>query len=1622
MAAHNQNPLQFQEGNIIEDYTGLINRVTTLEGTTQEINTKIDRLAEQLATLINNQNREVARIEVQPQPIAQRNNNEDALVIHQDFRPRQEPRPRENLPKPVIPQFTGEGGVEEYLTWKDKMKNVFEVHTYDGPRQVVLAKSEFTKFASTWWKQSERKRARLGFQPIGNWTQLEGVMDAKFIPTTYRRDMKVKVGEFKQGTQTVEEYYTELVKICILAGYDEDDEEEMQARFLKGLKPELRDQVEAWELNSVDEMLTKATIFEDQAKRKAKTVGKATTATTSSYFKKQTFQTPAPVKKLEFKDTPKPIEAPKPVSMSRNKEEEPRGRMSSVQCFKCKGFGHFQSKCPNNNVMIIQDDGGYLTEDEEVTKHGGFEDNGEEEDPALYEQEDEKYEDNFLEHSYMVARALQVQPTPEPGMEQRRNIFHYRGKIGDKICLIIVDGGSSSNCISEDYCKKHGLETDPHPNPHQIKWLDEDKSGVSVTRQAKILLNFGPFKDTIICDVIPMDACHVLLGRPWEFDRAVIKYGDTNKYDVKTSSGRRVELYPLPPSEILIAQSRIRLEKQKMRETRGHKETKTESTKPQTSKEKSQNIEKKVQSNQPRRTSRALTITEPIMAICQEQRILANITPVETLPPIIRKVLQENEGVFKEELPPGLPPIRGIEHQIDFVPGAVIPHKPAYKAGPTETKELQRQVEDLLAKGKARESLSPCAVPVILVPKKTGDWRMCTDCREVNKITIKYRHPIPRLDDLLEDLSGSCYFSKIDLASGYHQIRIKEGDEWKTAFRTKFGLYEWLVMPFGLTNAPSTFMRLMNHVLRNFIGHFVVVYFDDILVYSKNIEDHATHLNSVLKTLQEHELYAKISKCTWCVEEVVFLGFIVGKFGIKVDESKVETIKNWPTPKNVSEVRSFHGLAGFYRRFVRDFSTIAAPLNNLVKKDMRFKWTPECEKAFQTLKDKLIAAPVLKLPNFEEPFQVECDASGIGIGGVLSQGGRPVAYFSEKLRGAQLNYPVYDKELYAVIRCLQTWQHYLMAKEFVIYSDHESLKYISGQKRLDKRHAKWSTFMESFPYVLKYKKGKENIVADALSRRAMVMNVCETKFLGMEILKELYPEDSEFRTVWKATEQGAFGEYYRHLGYLFKGSQICIPKCSIRDVLVRESHSGGVMGHFGIARTYEILKEHFYWPNMKKMVEHLCTTCLDCLRAKSTINNHGLYTPLPVPTHPWVDISMDFVLGLPRSQKGNDSIFVIVDRFSKMAHFIPCKKTSDVVHVSRLFFDHVVKLHGVPRTIVSDRDVKFLSGFWKSLWGKLGTKLLFSTTAHPQTDGQTEVVNRTLGSILRTLVKKNKKSWEENISIAEFAYNRTTHSTTQHSPFYTVYGFNPLTPMDLSVIPLDVVFDQDGENRAQRIQALHEEVRKRIEKQNEQTAKAVNKHRKEVILQPGDFVWVHFRKERFARHRKNKLDDRGDGPFKVLQRLNNNSYVVELPDNFGGTSATFNIKDLKLYNYQKPLETEPLDSRSNHFRLGGNDGNRGSQDPLTQMDRPLTRAQRKRRDMELNSLIQLHFEEESFKPMEHKSYMVLSYIEDSGQENIKMDENGGTRNHPQTLAGAIKPPSRSLGFRVEEITNLANIG
>ena len=986
-----------------------------------------------------------------------------------------------------------------------------------------------------------------------------------------------------------------------------------------------------------------------------------------------------------------------------------------------------------------------------------------------------------------------------------------------------------------------------------------------------------------------------------------------------------------------------------------------------------------------------------------------------TLPLVVADILQAYEDVFPNELPPGLPPLRGIEHQIDLIPGASLPNRAAYRTNPEETKEIQRQVQELLDRGYVRESLSPCSVPVLLVPKKDGTWRMCVDCRAINNITIRYRHPIPRLDDMLDELSGAIIFTKIDLRSGYHQIRMKLGDEWKTAFKTKFGLYEWLVMPFGLTNAPSTFMRLMNEVLRAFIGKFVVVYFDDILIYSKSHEEHLDHLRAVFDALRAASLYANLEKCIFCTDRVAFLGYVVTPQGIEVDGAKIDAIRSWPTPQTITQVRSFLGLAGFYRRFVRDFSTIAAPLHELTKKGVSFHWGPAQDQAFDTLKARLTSAPLLQLPDFGKTFELECDASGVGIGGLLMQGGKPVAYFSEKLNGPTLNYSTYDKEFYALVRSLETWQHYLWPKEFIIHSDHESLKYLRMQNKLNRRHAKWVEFIESFPYIIKHKKGKDNVIADALSRRYTMLSQLDCRIFGLESIKGQYELDAAFKDVILNCKEGrAWNKYVLNDGYLFRANRLCIPVGSVRLLLLQEAHGGGLMGHFGATKTLDVLANHFFLPQMRRNVQRFVSRCTTCQKAKSHLNPHGLYMPLPVPSIPWADISMDFVLGLPRTKRGRDNVFVVVDRFSKMAHFIPCHKSDDAVHIADLFFQEIVRLHGMPSTIVSDRDAKFLSHFWRTLWNKLGTKLLFSTTCHPQTDGQTEVVNRTLGTMLRAVLKKNFKMWEECLPHVEFAYNRATHSTTKVSPFQVVYGFNPRAPIDILPLPTSERIHSEAKERAEFILKIHETTKQNIEKMTEKYRIAGSKGKKELKLEPGDLVWLHLRKEHFPDLRKSKLMPRADGPFKILEKINDNAYKLELPPEFG-VSPTFNISDLKPYLGEEDV----LESRMTPIQEGEDDEDITPMDiqevpplDIQTIQGPITRARARQLNLEVSSLLSVSINncENGLLP---NFYNVIRNQGEGqgthGEEHGGVEEQQGPPSHMEAQYNLTSSPPRSPG-------------
>ena len=575
------------------------------------------------------------------------------------------------------------------------------------------------------------------------------------------------------------------------------------------------------------------------------------------------------------------------------------------------------------------------------------------------------------------------------------------------------------------------------------------------------------------------------------------------------------------------------------------------------------------------------------------------------------RVVCEFPDVFPDQLW-GMPPVREVEFAIDLVPGTAPISVAPYRFAPAELVELKRQLKELEDQGFIRPSVSPWGAPALFVKKKDGSLRMCIDYRQLNRVTVKNRYPMPRIDDLFDQLRGSTCFSKIDLRTGYHQLRVREADIEKTAFRTRYGHYEFLVMPFGLTNAPAAFMDLMNRIFRPYLDQFVVVFVDDILIYSLNEAAHMEHLRAVLTLLRAHQLYANLGKCEFWLAEVKFLGHVVSGDGVLVDPSKIDAVSTWVQPTNAFEIRSFLGLAGYYRRFVQDFARLAAPMTRLTRKGVKFEWSDACERAFQELKKRLTSAPVQIIPERGLGYDVYCDASGDGLGCVLMQAGSVVAYGSRQLKPHERNYPMHDLELAAVVFALKIWHHYLYGERFQVFSDHKSLKHLFTQKDLKMRQRSWMELLGDYDFDLQYHPGKANAVADALSRKSYQclasLSVREWKMMGdfsdfgFELedvtgrvaVCSLTAQPTLFARVMEAQsddpvsvgirDQIANGtaaegwEQSADFGLRYRGGLYVPEDC--RDRVLRESHHSRLAVHPGGTKMYRDIRRNFWWGGM----------------------------------------------------------------------------------------------------------------------------------------------------------------------------------------------------------------------------------------------------------------------------------------------------------------------------------------------------------------------------------------------------------------------------------------------------------
>jgi transposase InsO family protein len=911
----------------------------------------------------------------------------------------------------------------------------------------------------------------------------------------------------------------------------------------------------------------------------------------------------------------------------------------------------------------------------------------------------------------------------------------------------------------------------------------------------------------------------------------------------------------------------------------------------------------------------------------------------------------EYEDVFSKKASERLPAHRGgkLDHRIPLEPDTRPPYLPLRNMSQLELKTAMEYLEENLAKGWIRASTSSAGAPILFVKKKDGSLRFCVDYRGLNKITLKDRTPLPLIGESLDRLKGARYFTKIDLRTGYYNIRMAAGEEWKTAFRTRYGLYEYTVMPMGLTNAPATFQHVMNDIFKEYLDEFLLVYLDDLLIYSENLAEHRQQVKQVLQKLREHDLFAKPEKCEFEKDQVEYLGFVVSEKGVFMDKGKVKAIEEWEEPKSVHDVQVFLGFANFYRRFILNYSKKAIGLTNLLKKENRkaFPISVEARKSFETLKKAFITAPILVHFDPEKPSVLETDASDGAIAGILSQYNEkqelhPVAYWSRKMHAPEQNYDIGDKELLAMVEAIKHWRHYLegAAHRFTIFTDHRNLTSLMDSKVLNRRQSRWALMLADYDFEIIYRPGRLMGKPDALSRRyqdiqgtkageqaaqvlvpkekfdkksfginameevnfeEQIRNAQEQDTMVMEMLPYLENVDEPRTEELRQRLQG----YALENGLIYFNDLLYVPDGLRLDVL-KSVHDSVSAGHFGQEKTFNLLTRYYWWPKCRSFVKDYVDSCHMCARGKpSRQKKQGLLEPLPIPTRPWESIGWDFIVELPKTENGNDSILTVIDRFSKEAHFIPCRKDITAEQLARLFLDQIYRLHGLPNSIISDRDKLFTSRFWTAFTELLEIKPKLSTAFHPESDGQTERTNATVEQYLRMNVDSLQDNWERYLSLAEVAYNNAVQSSTGMSPWYATKGYHPRTPASIdfsrsSSLPIE------AERILTRFEQIHEELVNNLQEAQEAQKEYADQRRKGPTedYQEGNKVWLNSKNIKTRRPCK-KLDHKFFGPFEIEKILGPNVFRLKLPKNMK-IHPVFHVSLLKPYKLSKIQGREQL--------------------------------------------------------------------------------------------------------------------
>ena len=865
-----------------------------------------------------------------------------------------------------------------------------------------------------------------------------------------------------------------------------------------------------------------------------------------------------------------------------------------------------------------------------------------------------------------------------------------------------------------------------------------------------------------------------------------------------------------------------------------------------------------------------------------------------------------------------------VKHKINT--GMASPIRQAVRRIPQFQRQEARELLDgMLDRGVIQPSDSPWASPVVLVPKKDGSLRFCIDYRRVNAVTRKDAYPLPRVDDTLDTLAGSKWFSTLDMLSGYWQVEVHPDDREKTAFCTPEGLFEFRVMPFGLCNAPATFQRLMDAVLAGLQWSACLVYIDDLVIPGKTFTEHLNHLRQVFERLREAGLKLKSSKCNLCLLKVGFLGHVVSADGVQTDPQKTERVASWPTPSSKREVQQFLGLANYYRRFVKDFAVVAKPLHRLTEKTARFEWTEDAQAAFEELRRRLVTAPVLAFPDYSRPFVLDTDASETGVGAVLSQvqddgSERVIAYGSRVLTRPERRYCVTRKELLAVVTYVQHFRSYLLGREFQLRTDHGSLTWLANFREPEGQLARWLEQLQEFHFQIVHRPGKKHLNADALSRRPCTQcgrdshgeDLTEPAPKPVAVLLERPPQDlrklqleygpchlllqavekgkkpdvgdvrregpeaQRLLQLWErlSVDQGLLKRKYEDARGNSSWQQLVVPR-TLREEIMQELHAGPLEGHLGVDKTVAKIKERFYWPGMYRDVEQWIRTCASCATRKSAPQqNRGPLQTIKT-GYPFQVVAVDILGPLVESDAGNSYILVAGDYFTKWmeAYAIP---NQEAVTVARKLVDQMFCRFSPPEQLHSDQGKQFESTVMQEVCNILGMKKSRTTPYHPQCDGLVERYNRTLLDMLATTSRDHPFDWEDQLPKVCMAYNTSIHTSTGYTPFYLMFGREARMPIDLMYGTRDQKEVPTTQYAAATKKSLEEAYRCVREKLSVSHARRKDYYDKKVHGSPfavGELVWLH--STVVPRGKARKLHHPWTGPYRVTAKLSDCDYRVK---------------------------------------------------------------------------------------------------------------------------------------------------